>query len=102
MTRLLALATAALLGALACLPAHAAEAMPPADPARPVTTVRVGGSHADMAFRNARQKNGDDYRAARAACAAGARGERAACVKVARAKLKQDGLAAQAAHDAAR
>lgn len=101
MTRLHSLCISALLGASACLSAHAAEAVP-TDPSRPVTAVRVGGSPADLAFRNARQKNGDDYRAARAACTAGARGERTPCMRAARVKLKQDGLAAKAAHDAAR
>ena len=86
----------------AALPALAAEALPPAAPSKPVSTVRVGGSPADLAFRNAVQKSGDEYRAARAACAAGAKAERAGCQRTARATLRQQQQAARAAHDAAR
>lgn len=99
-----------LLGALAGLtcaaalvaPAGAADAQPPADPSRPVTTARIGGSPADAAFREAQQKSADDYRAARAACRAKPRAERGSCMNAARAELKHARLEAQAEHDAAR
>ncbi|MGZ8259923.1 MAG: hypothetical protein ACXWUL_05160, partial [Caldimonas sp.] len=49
-------AVAPVLVALAAAPAFAADAKPPADPAKPATTVRVGGSAADAAFRDTVQK----------------------------------------------
>lgn len=82
-------------------PAVAAEAQPPADPSKPVTTARVGGSPADRDFRVAEQESGERYRAARAACRSRPSGERGACVSAARAALKQARLEAEAAHDAA-
>jgi hypothetical protein len=87
--------------ALAGAPAFAAEAQPPADPSRPVTTARVGGSPADRDFRAAQQESGARYRVARAACKAGPSGERSACASAARAELKRARLDAKAAHDAA-
>jgi hypothetical protein len=99
-----------LLGALAGMacataliaPAGAAEAQPPADPSKPVTTARVGGSPADAAFREAQQKSADDYRAARTACRAKPRAERGSCMNAARAELKHARLEAQATHAAAK
>ena len=88
-------------GLFGCASALAAEARPPADPAKPVTTARVGGSPADRAFRAAQQESADRYRAARAACKARPSAERGACVSEARAALKSERLEAKAAHDAA-
>ena len=83
-------------------PAMAADAVPPADPGKPVTTARVGGSPADAAFRDAQQKSGADFRAARTVCKARLKGDRSACLTAARNQLKDARLAARAAHDAAR
>ena len=92
----------ALLAALSVgLPAAAAEAGPPADQSKPVTTARVGGSPADRAFRAATQESGDRYREARAACRAKPAAERGACMSAARTELKRARLEAKAAHDAA-
>ena len=90
-----------LAGLLACAAAVAAEAQPPADPSKPVTTARIGGSEADRALRTTTQESGDRYRRARAACKAKASAERGACVSAARAELKRERLEAKAAHDAA-
>jgi len=81
--------------------AVAAEASPPADPSKPVTTARVGGSPADRALRTATQESGDRYREARAACRAKPTAERSACVSAAKSELKRARLEAKAAHDAA-
>ena len=81
--------------------ALAAEARPPADPSKPVTTARVGGSPADRDFRAATQESGDRYRQARAACRTKPAGERSACLSAARSELKRARLEAKAAHDAA-
>jgi len=93
------------LGLLAALSigasAVAAEAAPPADQSKPVTTARVGGSPADRAFRAATQESGDRYREARAACRAKPSAERSACVTAAKAELKRARLEAKSAHDAA-
>ena len=93
------------LGLLAALSigasAVAAEAAPPADQSKPVTTARVGGSPADRAFRAATQESGDRYREARAACRAKPSAERSACVNAAKAELKRARLEAKSAHDAA-
>jgi len=83
------------------VPAVAAEAAPPTDPSKPVTTARVGGSPADQAFRTATQESGDRYRQARAACRAKPSAERSACVSAAKSELKRARLEAEAAHDAA-
>jgi hypothetical protein len=92
----------ALLAALSCgAPALAAEAGPPADPSKPVTTARVGGSPADQAFRTATQESADRYRQARAACRTKPSAERSACVSAAKSELKRARLEAKAAHDAA-
>lgn len=102
MTRLQAAIPVTLLaGLVACGAAVGAEAQPPADPSKPVTTARVGGSPADRALRTATQESGDRYRQARAACKAKASAERSACVSSARAELKQERLDAKTAHDAA-
>jgi hypothetical protein len=82
--------------------ARAAEAGPPADPSKPVTTARVGGSPADQAFRAATQESGDRYREARAVCKTKPSAERSACVSAAKAELKRARLEAKAAHDAAK
>ena len=82
--------------------AVAAEAGPPADQSKPVTTARVGGSPADQAFRTATQESGDRYREARAVCKTKPSEERSACVSAAKAELKRARLEAKAAHDAAR
>jgi hypothetical protein len=78
----------------------AADATPASDPTRPVTTVRVGGSPADAAFRAAQQKSGAEYRMARAACPKQPAADRAACIKAARDQLRQSRAAAAAAHRA--
>ena len=83
-------------------PAVAADAQPPADPSKPVTTARVGGSPADAAFRDAQQKSADVYRAARADCRAKPRAERGSCMSAARAELKRARQEAQATHAAAK
>ena len=82
-------------------PAFAAEAEPPADKTKPVTTARVGGSPADQAFRDATQASGNRYREERATCKAKPSAERSACVSAAKAELKRARLEAKAAHDAA-
>ena len=82
-------------------PVLAAEAGPPADPSKPVTTARVGGSPADQAFRTATQESGDRYPQARAACRSKPSAERSACVSAAKSELKRARLEAKAAHDAA-
>jgi hypothetical protein len=101
MRQLLVLAAAA---AILVMPLHAraADAKPPADPSQPVTTARVGGSPADAAYRQAIDKSGADFRAARAACRAKPRAERGACMNTARADLKHSREEAVAAHNAAR
>jgi len=98
---LAALAPAALGVMLASSSAWAAEATPPADPSKPVTTVRVGGSPADRDFRAAQQESADRYRKARTECRAKPSDERKACTTAARAELKRERLEAKAAHDAA-
>jgi len=91
--------------ALLCLaigtPATAADAQPPADPSKPVTTARVGGSPADAAFRDAQQKSAAAYRDARNACKAKPRAERGACMNAARAQLKHAQGEARSAHASA-
>jgi hypothetical protein len=82
-------------------PTMAAEALPPADQSKPVTTARVGGSPADQAFRTATQESADRYRAERAACRTKPSAERRACVSTARSELKRARLEAKAVHDAA-
>ena len=86
---------------LAVMPAVAADAKPPADPSKPATTVRVGGSPADAEFRDATQKAQTHYREAKAACKSRPSAERSACVREAKAELKSEQAAAKAAHDAA-
>ena len=98
---LAALASAVLGATLASASALAAEAQPPADPSKPVTTARVGGSPADRDFRAAQQDSADRYRKARAECRAKPSEERSACTSAARAELKRARLEAKAAHDAA-
>jgi len=90
-----------LAATLACATAWAADATPPADASKPVTTARVGGSPADRDFRAAQEESGNRYRQARAACKARPAGERSACVTAARSELKRARLEAKAAHDAA-
>jgi hypothetical protein len=97
----LAIALAALVAVSVSMPAVAAEAGPPADQSKPVTTARVGGSPADRAFREATQESGDRYREARAVCRTKPSAERSGCVSAARAELKRARLEAKAAHDAA-
>ena len=97
----LTILAAALLTAVLGAPAVAADAKPPADPSKPVTTPRIGGSPADAAFRDAQQKSAAAYREARAACRAKPQAERAACMTAARAELKRARLDAKVAHDAA-
>ena len=83
----------------AVVPASAADATPPAAADKPATTVRVGGSPADAAFRAAQTKSGEQYQAAKARCAASPRQERAGCMKAAKGTLRQARLEARAAHD---
>jgi len=97
----LAIALAVLAAVSLGRPAEAVEAAPPADPSKPVTTARVGGSPADRAFRAATQESGDRYREARAVCRAKPSAERSECVSAARAELKRARLEAKAVHDAA-
>jgi len=92
---------AALLCAALSAPAMAADAQPPADPSKPVTTARVGGSPADAAFRDAQQKSAAAYRDARNACKAKPRAERGACMNAARAQLKHAQGEARSAHASA-
>jgi hypothetical protein len=98
--RLPFLALLLLMGATTIVLAIAAEATPPPAPSQPVTTARVGGSPADMIFRDAQQRTATDYRAARVACQQGPKDERSNCYKAAKDTLKQERLAAKAAHDA--
>ena len=91
----------AVVAALAGTPVLAADAKPPADPTKPVTTVRVGGSPADAEFRDANQKAQAHYREATAACKSRPSAERSACVRDAKAELKSAQAAAKAAHTAA-
>ena len=93
---------AAFSGVLLAASVAAADALPPADPSRPVTTARVGGSPADAAFRDAQQTTGAAFREARSACRAKERAERGACMNAARAELKHARLDARAAHDASK
>ena len=85
-----------------CAPATAAEARPPADLTKPVTTMRVGGSPADAAFRNAQLKSGAAFREARTACRDKPRAERGTCMSAARVALKHAQAEAKTAHDAAK
>ena len=80
----------------------AADARPPADASQPVTTPRVGGSPADAEFRAAQQASGKRYRDARASCRTQPSADRSACLKAARAELRQAQSEAKAAHDAAK
>ncbi|MEP7056952.1 MAG: hypothetical protein ABI809_04165 [Caldimonas sp.] len=100
--KLLPLLLAALGAAAIGTSVAAAEAMPPADPTKPVTTARIGGSPADAAFRAAQQESAAMYRDARAACRAKPREERGACMNAARSELKHAQLESRAAHDAAK
>jgi hypothetical protein len=96
---LLALACAMPAGLAA--PALAADAKPPADPSKPATTVRVGGSPADAEFRDATEKAQAHYREAKAACKSRPSAERKTCLRDAKSELKSAQDAAKAAHDAA-
>jgi hypothetical protein len=96
-----AFASTLLAATFLCGTARGAEAVPSADPSKPVTTARVGGSPADREFRAAQQESGNRYRDARAACKSRPTGERSACVSAARAELKRARDGAKAAHDAA-
>ena len=98
----LSLVVATLLCAAFNGPLAAADAQTPADPAKPVTTPRVGGSPADAEFRAAQQAAGKTYRDARASCRTQPSGERSACLKTARAELRKAQSEARAAHDAAK
>ena len=98
----LTLVAATLLCAAFSGPLAAADAKPPADATKPVTTPRVGGSPADAEFRAAQQASGKRYRDARANCRTQPLGERSACVKTARADLRKAQSEAKAAHDAAK
>jgi len=80
---------------------RAADAKPPADPAQPATTVRVGGSRADAQFRDANQKALARYRQAAAGCSARPAAERRECLRGAKADLNTAQRVAKAAHDAA-
>jgi hypothetical protein len=86
---------------LAATPAAAADAQPPADPSKPVTTVRVGGSAADAAFRDANQKALTRYREAARSCRTRSSAERRDCLRGAREERKAAQREAKAAHDAA-
>jgi len=91
----------ALCGAVLSGAAWAADAQPPADLSKPVTTVRIGGSPADAVFRDAQQKSAAAYRKARDACRAKPRAERSACMKAARTELDRAHAEAKAARDEA-
>jgi hypothetical protein len=90
-----------LFATLAVAPALAADARPPADPTKPVTTVRVGGSPADAEFRDATQRAQTRYREAKVECKSRPAAERKACIGDAKAELKSAQAAAKAKHDAA-
>jgi len=83
-------------------PPAAADAKPPADASKPVTTPRVGGSPADAEFRAAQQESGKHYREARAACRKAPSAERTACMTAARTELRKAQAEAKTAHDAAK
>ena len=93
---------AALLCAAFSGPLAAADATPPADTSKPVTTPRVGGSPADAEFRAAQQESGKHYREARSACRTKPTGERSACRTAARNELRKAQAGAKTAHDAAK
>jgi hypothetical protein len=84
------------------VPAAAADAVPPADPSKPATTVRVGGNPADSAFRDANQKAIARYRQATATCRARPAAERRECIRGAKADLNTAQRVAKAEHEAAR
>lgn len=92
----------ALLAAALPLVAAAQEARPSPSPEKPVTQVRIGGGPAEAAFRDAIEKSGDDYRAARDACGTGPAGERSSCLKAATTQLRQVRAEAKATLQAAR
>ena len=98
----LTLVAATLLCAAFRGPLAAADAQPPAVATKPVTTPRVGGSPADAEFRAAQQASGKRYRDARASCRTQPSADRSACLKAARAELRQAQSEAKAAHDAAK
>ena len=81
--------------------ASAADAKPPEDPSKPVTTVRVGGNPADSAFRDANQKAQARYRETKAACKERPSNERKECMRSAKADLQTAQKVAKAEHDAA-
>jgi len=98
--RLLTVLIAGSLGLMAA-GASAADAKPPEDPSKPVTTVRVGGNPADSAFRDANQKAQARYREATAACNARPSNERKECMRSVKADLQTAQRVAKAEHDAA-
>jgi len=102
MKTLSTLSMAALLCAAFSGPLAAADAKPPADASKPVTTPRVGGSPADAEFRAAQQESGKHYREARAACRKAPSAERTACMTAARTELRKAQAEAKTAHDAAK
>ena len=102
MKTLFNLSVAALLCVAFSGPLAAADAKPPADASKPVTTPRVGGSPADAQFRAAQQEIGKHYREARATCRTKPSAERTACLAAARTELKQAQAKAKTAHDAAK
>ena len=93
-------ALAAALGLLIAAPAAAADAKAPADPSKPATTVRVGGSPADAEFRDANEKVHARYRDALASCRERPAAQRSACVRDAKAELRTAQRAAKATHGA--
>ena len=93
---------AALMAALLPAVAAAQESRPSPSPERPVTQARIGGGPAEAAFRDAIEKSGDDYRAARAECVKRAANDRSACLKTANAKLRETRAEAKATLEAAR
>ena len=98
--RAAAIVSVALAAALFAASAHGADAKPPADPAKPATTVRVGGSPADAEFRDANQKASARYREAVKTCRTKASPERGECIRAAKSDLKAAQRAAHDAHEA--
>jgi hypothetical protein len=99
--RMLAIANA-ISAALVATTAYGADAKPPEDPSKPVTTVRVGGSPADAEFRDANDKALARYREAKTACRSRPSAERNACIREARADLKTAQRVAKAAQQSAK
>ena len=100
MNRLLAVVLIAGSLGLVAARASAADAKPPEDLSKPVTTVRVGAIQ-PIPFRDANQKAQARYREATAACKARPSSEQKECMRSAKADLQTAQRVAKAEHDAA-